>query len=277
MTESQDQEAGEAEILVGERLRAAREAEGLTAQDLAARLCLGVRQVEALENGELAKLPGKTFVRGVVRGYAALVRLEAAPLLDLLDQVKGLTSPMLALPESTHVIMPTGQSIPGNRNLQAILAGLALVVVAVILYFVAPYLNLAGFFSSDGDVPGVESAPLKTDPAPLPEALSTSAPSRSAPDDSVSPVSMSAPRLASSGQRSLQFLFSGESWVEVRDRDDKVLVSGRFAVGQTQSVSGMPPFSVTVGDVAQVRLYDDGKQVSLPASGVNRVARLRLP
>ena len=47
--------------------------------DVAQTLKLGVRQVEALENGDWGGLPGATFIRGFVRNYARLVQVDAAP------------------------------------------------------------------------------------------------------------------------------------------------------------------------------------------------------
>ena len=60
---------------VGEKLRLAREALGMSATDMAHALKLGQRQLEALEAGNWLGLPGNTFVRGFVRNYARLVNI----------------------------------------------------------------------------------------------------------------------------------------------------------------------------------------------------------
>src|SRR5438094_9295363 len=65
------------------QLRAERK---LSTADVAQRLKYGVRQIEALEAEEFDKLPGATFVRGMVRGYAKLLDTDPQPLLDELDQ-----------------------------------------------------------------------------------------------------------------------------------------------------------------------------------------------
>src|SRR5258707_7305019 len=65
------------------QLRAERK---LSVADVAQRLKYGVRQIEALEAEEFDKLPGATFVRGMVRGYAKLLDADAQPMLDELDQ-----------------------------------------------------------------------------------------------------------------------------------------------------------------------------------------------
>ena len=65
------------------RLRAAREALGLTTTDIAARTRITIRHVEALARGDLAALPGRPYVLGFVRNYARAVGLDGAELATL--------------------------------------------------------------------------------------------------------------------------------------------------------------------------------------------------
>jgi cytoskeleton protein RodZ len=62
-------------------LASARQAAGLSIEEAARQLKFAPRQIEALEAGELQRLPGGTFVRGMVRSYAKLLRIDAEPLL----------------------------------------------------------------------------------------------------------------------------------------------------------------------------------------------------
>ena len=64
----------------GKTLAAQREAMGWTVEQVADQLKLAVRQVIALEEGDYANLPGPAVVRGFVRAYAKVVKLDAAPL-----------------------------------------------------------------------------------------------------------------------------------------------------------------------------------------------------
>ena len=65
----------------GARLRAAREAAGLSLDQVAQQLKLAPRQVKALEDESFGELPGRTFSRGFVRNYARLLHLDAQDLL----------------------------------------------------------------------------------------------------------------------------------------------------------------------------------------------------
>jgi cytoskeleton protein RodZ len=68
----------------GKALAAQREAMGWTVEQVADQLKLAVRQVIALEAGDYASLPGPAVVRGFVRAYAKIVRLDPAPLVAMI-------------------------------------------------------------------------------------------------------------------------------------------------------------------------------------------------
>jgi cytoskeleton protein RodZ len=76
----------------GKALAAQREAMGWSVEQVAEQLKLQVRQVVALEAGDYAALPGPAVVRGFVRAYAKIVRLDAAPLVAMIE----LDSPAVA-------------------------------------------------------------------------------------------------------------------------------------------------------------------------------------
>jgi cytoskeleton protein RodZ len=65
----------------GGALRTAREKQKLSVQDIASQLRLGVRQVEALEADRYDKLPEPSIVRGFIRNYAKLLKIDSSPIL----------------------------------------------------------------------------------------------------------------------------------------------------------------------------------------------------
>ena len=58
---------------VGPRLRAAREAQGLSVEEAAGRLRLMHRQIDAMEREDFESLGQPVFARGFVRNYARLL------------------------------------------------------------------------------------------------------------------------------------------------------------------------------------------------------------
>ncbi|MDR3159580.1 MAG: helix-turn-helix domain-containing protein [Zoogloeaceae bacterium] len=275
-----------AEVRVGRQLRAAREALKLSVADMARRLRLGERQVLALEEGDLAALPGRTFVRGFVRNYARAVNLETAPLLKILDGVDKLSAPRLDLPESTHVVMPGNQE-QGKRDSAMVAAtGLILLLIAVLLYFFLP--EQAWMRVRDGHwlenrqteenwtqlVDNPAPAPVESPQASVSPASVAAADAPALPDAVPSPVPSPSPPPA---EGDAQFSFTQESWVEVRDRNNVVISSRQHAAGTRHAVSGASPLTVTVGKASGVTLAYRGKPVPLRPSAENDVARVVLP
>jgi cytoskeleton protein RodZ len=68
----------------GALLAAQRQALGWTVEQVAEQLKLARRQIIALEAGDYAALPGNAIVRGFIRAYAKVVKLDAAPLVAMI-------------------------------------------------------------------------------------------------------------------------------------------------------------------------------------------------
>ncbi|MBI5463064.1 MAG: helix-turn-helix domain-containing protein [Gammaproteobacteria bacterium] len=66
----------------GQILKRARESRNLTVAAIATLMNLDLRIVEALERGDQSKLPAPIFVRGYLRGYARLVGVSEAAVLE---------------------------------------------------------------------------------------------------------------------------------------------------------------------------------------------------
>jgi cytoskeleton protein RodZ len=278
---------------VGRQLEDARKALRISIGDMAQSLRLSERQVLALETGDFAVLPGKTFVRGFVRNYARVARIDATPLLELLDTV-GMSTPRLDLPESTHVAMPDqGRGI--SQNTLIVAAGVTLVVVAAALYFFQPdpiteSQENQSFDSVQNTQAILPQPPLETMGDP-PEAsrgetatsaaitnpaapLQPTTPPRPAAN---APTPVVAPTAPTADNGRVHFTFGGESWVEVRDKNGKVLSSGQHPPGAQHEVSGAPPLTVIIGRASGVELRYQGQPVTLRPNADSDIARVVLP
>jgi len=87
MNEHADQPAspGNQPGIPGQTLQSQREAMGWTVEQVADQLKLAPRQVVALEAGDYAALPSPAVTRGFVRAYAKLLRIDAAPLVSMIE------------------------------------------------------------------------------------------------------------------------------------------------------------------------------------------------
>lgn len=291
------------ETPVGEQLRQAREARGLKIADIAQTLKLGLRQVEALEGGDWQHLPGHTFIRGFVRNYARLVQVDSAPLMAQLDHILEKPVNNLGKQDTGPAPMPSSSSSAASRrDRQVVVVGLGLVVIAALIYFLLPA-DLSALRSSAQSLLDSVARKEATEPAPAaaPSAETPAQPAAAneplfppgatqqqvmypqvlAPAESAAPAAtpnapaaQAAEPVAAAPQ--LRFLFDKESWIEVRDRDNKVVFSQRLSAGAEQAVSGQGPLSLTIGFAPGVRLFWRGQLVDLAPHTKGDVARLVL-
>jgi cytoskeletal protein RodZ len=70
---------------VAEKLRAAREAQKLTIHDVADKTKIRTDHVRAMEEGNYNVFPAPICIRGTVKNYAALLKLDTAQILSELD------------------------------------------------------------------------------------------------------------------------------------------------------------------------------------------------
>ena len=82
----EDQQA----LTAGQRLRAAREAAGMTLEEVATRTRIPTRHLESLENSDFERLPAPTYSIGFAKNYAAAVGLDRREIAEQLrDELGG--------------------------------------------------------------------------------------------------------------------------------------------------------------------------------------------
>ena len=168
---------GAARDTAGARLRAAREAAGLSIDAVAQQLKLAPRQVQALEDDDWERLPGRTFVRGFARNYARFLDLDPDSVIALLpasDSAPALSRPALAAARRPIGEMP----IEGTQRASAMRWLLPLVIVAIVAggaYY--EYLQQHGRTLFDRVASGIGSTPAVTStPAPTAGTATTTLP-----------------------------------------------------------------------------------------------------
>jgi len=136
----------------GVALAAAREAMGLSVEQIADQLKLASRQVLAIERGDFDALPNRAVTRGFIRAYAKAVRLDPAPLVAMVE-VEGAVGHADATVRPTKVTasfqesrFPTLTERNSGKPFGAIIAGVAVVALvggaAAWQFGLLPSLNL---------------------------------------------------------------------------------------------------------------------------------------
>lgn len=270
---------------VGAQLRRAREARGMTVEGVGAAIKLAARQVEAIEADAYAELMNPTYARGFIRNYAALIGLDPQALLAQLDQQQVRATPQLVEQADVGVAMPV--QFPRRKWLLPLFALSVPVVVAIALYMWSEF-----WTAPPGEQVQVEQeavmpppdavAEPETEPATpsadaqSADAVATEATLAAALPEASPPPAESASASPVTGQRQLAFTFAADSWVEIRDAEDRIILSELNRAGSSRTVGAVFPVSLVIGNAKSVRLSVDGTPHDLtPATKVD-VARLRL-
>jgi cytoskeleton protein RodZ len=114
---------------IGSRLRAAREAKGLTIHDLADQTRVRVAALEAIEAGDFARLPEPIYVQSYLRAFAQAVGLPVEPVLEAFRRAAPSPQPpsAVAAAVSRRTIETRPASSISVGGIVAVLAVLALI------------------------------------------------------------------------------------------------------------------------------------------------------
>lgn len=371
----------------GQKLRLAREARGLSLDDVTAETNLSPKYLQALEADDYAALPGLAFARGYARRYAQLVHLDGSALIaemDLLAAAQGITAPVSLSASSSamqrasvgisQVAPRKASDLPSSLN--KAMSGLQQISMAQVLSLGSLVLLLLlllgtlfwqgnndtntepmadnGVIDIDADIaqqtPPDASLPAAQEPSPaaaveapsaevlpatdplnvetLPAASAAPAPVAApvptvtpATAPAVAPAPVAAPVVAKAppavpvvvapvaavpakpvpaaaapvvipvtalpvpaakaasvppGIDSLNFSFTGKSWISVRDATGQELVYGLKNAGQAVTVTGQAPFSINIGNVNVTALSRNGRAVNLKQYARGEIASFRL-
>ena len=196
-----DDEAIPVTDTVGQRLRQAREAKGLSIEDVASSTRIPTRHLHSLEESEWHKLPASTYSVGFAKNYAGAVGLDRS---EIAEQLRAEMGSELPAHYSTAPV-ETFEPVDGNRSMpKGIVIGalVALVAIALLLTWL-----------SNPERGGDES--VAEGPAPT------------------APVVAAAPAPAVAGP--VVITANEAAWIEVRD-GATVLRQGELAAGQSFEV-----------------------------------------
>lgn len=181
---------------VGEILRSAREKQGRGIAEVAEELCITQRYLRALEEGDVAALPGIFFYKSFIRQYAQLLGIDE----KLIQQgLEAVTNPLEAPVPPSSVVFGSVSSLKPIRTLDPIvestnqqlfgkypagwsIAGLAAALVVCSIFY-AWWNRASQPVTAVAPPPKIEQpAPVVAAPAGEPAASLQPAPSEAQPD-----------------------------------------------------------------------------------------------
>ena len=268
---------------VGAELVRLREEQGLSLVDVAQHLKFAPRQLEALEQERFGALPGGTFVRGMVRAYARLLKVDAEPLL-------GRLANRFDAPDSNSLAARYKQPVPfsdGARRSTFVYLGASLgvlVAVAAIAY--------QWYREYDGRPAPVAAAPKAapaTNPvfAPAEPVAVASAPERAAavnvkavppvPQEKTLREPVVSAKPAAAGVHRIVFRCEEEAWLEVKDAAGRQLLSSLNPPGCERVVQGRGPFELVIGNASHVQVMHNDRLLNLQPHTRQDIARFTIP
>lgn len=270
----------------GAQLLAARERAGMTRETVAARLNLLLSQVVALEEDRFDRFPAETFVKGHLRSYARLLKIDVDQVLRAYYVLK----PPAQVERRKVTLQCRPQTLNAKPNRWRGYAGVAAVCVVLTALWAwqqrRDHAQLLSLNAGGTELPGgIESAlyggadqtlldsvqlvpsanpvsPAVAPPAPAANAVAQNA----AP--SAAPAADSAPTPAAVDTDRLSLHFSADCWIEVKDRDDKVLVATLKHADDKLQIEGRGPFKVLLGYAPGVEMAYNGAPVKVDAPPV---------
>ena len=254
---------------VGRRMKASRQAQGLSIQDIATRTRIHAAYIDKIEQGSMEGLPALPFVRGFIRNYLEALDLDDPSLLEAvgaLSETKNIMPPAPLKPTTVKLLGMEREVANWGRW---VLVGLLGLLVLWVGYLIVRVATAPRETSTAASEPAVQT---------IPPIGGTSSP---APGDSTaaSPGPASAPAPASGGGRppesraNLRLTVRGleESWLRIStDRQPAMDVLVRAA--DTLTFDANDEIRLTVGRSHAVSLYLNGEEVALP-QGKNRLVQ----
>ena len=286
----------------GAQLAQARADLHLAQEDVAAKLHLATRQIQALEQDDYSSLPGATYVRGYLKSYALLLGLSPEPILEAHTRLTA-----APVTPDFRTIAPQKEITSRHHQVRFVTYFMAAIVIGLAIAWwqgrdVRPPNPLLAVRDSESPVavadavPGadavteLEKLPAGEPATPVPAAVAVTgnkplvlaAPPApivaSAPAVATQPVSaVPAPVAQPAGPRIKLVLHADQdSWADIRDARQTKLLYDTVAAGRSVTLEGVAPVSIFLGNAAGVRLDYNGQAVDVARHKRGMMARFTL-
>ncbi|MCL1527731.1 hypothetical protein A7D16_12875 [Xanthomonas nasturtii] len=256
----------------GQHLREAREAAGLSVDDVAGKLRMPGHVVRSLEQEDWQRLGAPVFVRGQLRSYARLLQVDLEPLLQ-----RATIAPIEPVKLVSHTHTPRARRILESTARKAMYVVITGVFAVPVWYATRSHL--------DGKAPSTVSLDS------MPEAAKTGTPGNPAAQPVAAPREQPAPYIASmtpvpratsdaeapataaATGGSLSLSFSGDSWVQILAPDGSAVEKALIRAGEHRSYLPGQVGRIVLGNASAVQVQQGGSIVDVKPFQRANVAR----
>lgn len=241
----------------GQRLRSAREAAGLSVADVATRLKMPVRIVEALEAEDWSRIGAPVFVRGQLRSYSRMLGLPIEPV-----QAASGVAPI----EPTHLVAhwrtPLLQRVADQVGGRLVYIVITALIVLPVWVATRSHLDNSDELAAPLDVPADKlAAAQQADAAAQPAArepstvVASMVPPRQSVPAPAAPASSTAPELS--------LRLNDDSWVQIRGKDGSTIEEALLKSGETRTYPAANVDRVVLGNAKAVEVQRNGQAQDL--------------
>ncbi|USD22458.1 DUF4115 domain-containing protein [Microbulbifer variabilis] len=296
----------------GALLHSAREAAGLSREELSRRLCIIDNTVEWLEEDLYERQPEAVYARGYIRNICRELSIDSAPVLTAYDAARPKQQ---VRKESRRIEMKADALRPARKHGYGLLALLPFVVAGAVFWwlYVGP-VNIPGLQNSvEQNAAPAETAELSVaepsvninkialaepgstqlqvaeapaqqlEPAGEDVAEEAQTPKHNAltepqvslqAEDATAQLPATVAQLDEQLQGALRLSFDEDSWVEVKDAEGVVLLAGVQQAGSSKNLDGRPPFEVMLGNARATKVVYREQTIESDPIGNRRTRRL---
>lgn len=249
----------------GEQLRRAREAAGLSLDQVAGQLRMPQQVVAALEAEQWSRLGAAVFVRGQLRSYARLLKVDLGGLLEQ-ARIAPVEPPKLV----SHTHTPRLRRAAENIGRRAVYVVITAVLAVPVWYVISGNSNSAPPSTASLDVvPAPASAAAGQSSTPVqPVAV---APAADAGPYIASMAPMARP--ATAAPSALTLNFKGDSWVDITAPDGTTVEKALIRAGESRSFTAGQVGRMVLGNAAEVEVQQAAGNVDLAPYKRGNVAR----
>ncbi|CCW08987.1 MULTISPECIES: helix-turn-helix domain-containing protein [Bacillus] len=282
---------------LGQKLKEAREAKGLSIDQLHEITKIQKRHLVAIEEGNYDVLPGAFYARAFIKQYADAVGLNGEELLvehqSTIPQSEKREVPQVSTGQKTQETMQKSSSWPIADHMPKILVALLVIAVGVVIWFV--FQALTG--KDDEKVPSAQSEKIEVQKAkdspldtkkdevkaeePKKEEPKKEEPKKEEPKKEEQPAQPTGQQevkvvgttgkvstLEIHNNKTLELELSGKgaSYVDVKDEAGNVILNATVQEGQIEKrdVSTLKEVRLNIGNATNVEVKLNGQVVAYP-------------
>lgn len=243
---------------VGLLLQQAREAAGLSVEEVSERTRIRSQVIRDLEAGKLQSSGGVAYARGHIRSISRVVGADAEVLVSQFNsEVEDSNSPMIdLLAENSATPLKNEKPKLSYKKLSAI--GVGVLILVLLIPVIGSHLHSKKSTAAPATTPS--ATPVATSVA-TPSTSSSATPTATPSAEASASATPSTPPVSAS---SVAFTaVNANSWLSVTDKSGTVLWHGMLFKGASQKFTLSGLINVTIGNAGAVDVTINGKDAGL--------------